>query len=202
VLAWDLWNEPDNEGGGSGYYTPRESKHKFERVAELLPKVYAWARSQKPSQPLTSGVWHNPDWSRLDKLNAIERVQIEQSDVISFHTYAWPEDFEQRVEQLRGYGRPLLCTEYMARGAGSTVDGVLPVAKRHNVGMYNWGFVDGKTQTRFPWDSWERPYTQKPPTLWFHDLLHGDGKPYRAHEIEIIRALSKAPKNQVPELNP
>jgi len=202
VLAWDLWNEPDNEGGGSGYYTPRESKHKFERVAELLPKVYAWARSQKPSQPLTSGVWHNPDWSRLDKLNAIERVQIEQSDVISFHTYAWPEDFEQRVEQLRGYGRPLLCTEYMARGAGSTVDGVLPVSKRHNVGMYNWGFVDGKTQTRFPWDSWERPYTQKPPTLWFHDLLHGDGKPYRAHEIEIIRALSKAPKNQVPELNP
>lgn len=200
ILAWDVWNEPDNRDGGSGYYTPRESKRKFERVAELLPKVYAWARSQKPSQPLTSGVWHNPDWSRKASLNAIERIQVEQSDVISFHSYAWPEDLEQRIGQLQGYGRPLLCTEYMARGAGSTIDGSLPVAKRHNVGMYNWGFVDGKTQTRFPWDSWERPYTQNPPTLWFHDLLHGDGKPYRAREIETIRALSKAPKNEVPEL--
>lgn len=200
VLAWDVWNEPDNEGGGSGFYQPRESKHKFDRVAELLPKVFAWARTQKPTQPLTSGLWHNPDWNKLDKLNRVEKAQIELSDVISFHTYAWPEDFEQRVRELQVYGRPLLCTEYLARGAGSTIDGVLPVAKKLNVGMYNWGFVDGKTQTRFPWDSWERPYTQKPPTLWFHDLLHGDGKPYRAREIEIIRALSKAPKNEVPAL--
>ena len=120
--------------------------------------------------------------------------------MISFHTYAWPEDFAQRVRELEVYGRPLLCTEYLARGAGSTIDGVLPVAKKSNVAMYNWGFVDGKTQTRFPWDSWERPYTQKPPTLWFHDLLHGDGKPYRAREIDIIRALSAAPKNEVPAL--
>lgn len=200
VLAWDVWNEPDNQDAGSGYYSARESRHKFDRVAELLPKVFAWARSQGPSQPLTSGLWHNPDWNRLQGLNRIERVQLEQSDVISFHTYGWPEDFEQRVRELQDYGRPLLCTEYMARSAGSTIDGVLPPAKRHNVAMYNWGFVDGKTQTRFPWDSWERPYTQKPPVLWFHDLLHGDGKPYRAREIEIIRAFAKAPKNEVPAL--
>jgi hypothetical protein len=200
VLAWDVWNEPDNEGGGSGFYQPRESKHKFDRVAELLPQVFAWARTQKPTQPLTSGLWHNPDWNKLEGLNRVEKAQIELSDVISFHTYAWPEDFAQRVRELEVYGRPLLCTEYLARGAGSTIDGVLPVAKKSNVAMYNWGFVDGKTQTRFPWDSWERPYTQKPPTLWFHDLLHGDGKPYRAREIEIIRALSAAPKNEVPAL--
>ena len=118
--------------------------------------------------------------------------------MISFHTYGWPEEFDKRLAQLAGYGRPLLCTEYMARGAGSTIDGILPIAKRRNVAMYNWGFVDGKTQTRFPWDSWERPYTQQPPTLWFHDLLHGDGSPYREREIAIVRALAKAPKGEAP----
>lgn len=196
ILAWDVWNEPDNQGGGN--YQSRQSEHKIATVAALLPQVYAWARARQPTQPLTSGVWHNDDWSPAGELNAVERTQIEQSDVLSFHTYGWPEDFERRVGQLAPYGRPLLCTEYLARSAGSTIDGVLPVSKRLDVGMYNWGFVDGKTQTRFPWDSWQRPYTMQPPTLWFHDLLHGDGKPYREREAQIIRALSKAPKRIVP----
>jgi hypothetical protein len=78
----------------------------------------------------------------------------------------------------------------MARGAGSTIDGSLAIARRANVGMINWGFVLGKTQTNFPWDSWQRPYTLQPPTVWFHDLLHPDGTPYRAREIEILRAVS------------
>lgn len=200
VLAWDVWNEPDNGDGGSGNYPGRESKNKMARVAELLPKVYAWARSQGPAQPLTSGLWHNPDWNKPEGLNPVERVQLEQSDVISFHSYGWPEEFEQRVRELQGYGRPLLCTEYMARSAGSTIDTVLPLGKRHDIAMYNWGFVDGKSQTRFPWDSWDRPYIKSQPTVWFHDLLHGDGKPYRQREIEIIRALTKAPRHQVPAL--
>ncbi|MBN8885216.1 MAG: 1,4-beta-xylanase [Rudaea sp.] len=197
VLAWDVWNEPDNEGGG--HYQAREPKGKDELVAKLLPQVFAWARSAAPTQPLTSGVWHNDDWSDPAKLNPVERTQIEQSDVISFHSYDWPEQFLVRVRQLEKYGRPLLCTEYMARGNGSTIDGVLPLAKKLDVGMVNWGFVDGKTQTIMPWDSWERPYTLRPPTLWFHDLLRADGSPYRQREADILRALSKAPRGAVPE---
>lgn len=196
ILGWDVWNEPDNPGGGN--YDDREPKDKTARVATLLPQVFAWARSQHPVQPLTSGLWHDDDWSDPAKLNAVERTQVEQSDVISFHSYDWPEAFIKRVDQLRGYGRPLLCTEYMARGAGSTVDAILPIAKQADIGMFNWGFVDGKTQTKFPWDSWQRPYTMQPPTLWFHDLLHGDGTPYRQREIDIIRSLSAAPRGQVP----
>jgi len=197
VLAWDVWNEPDNEGGG--HYGAREPKNKDELVARLLPQVFAWARSASPSQPLTSGLWHGDDWSDPAKLNAVERTQVEQSDVISFHNYDWPELFAARVRQLSGYGRPLLCTEYMARGNGSTIDGVLPLAKKLDVGMVNWGFVEGKTQTTLPWDSWDRPYTLRPPTLWFHDLLHADGSPYRAREADILRALSHAPRRQVPQ---
>ncbi|MEW9624622.1 1,4-beta-xylanase [Rhodanobacter geophilus] len=196
ILAWDVWNEPDNPGGGN--YDAREPKDKFQRVAELLPQVFAWARSAHPIQPLTSGLWQHPDWSPSAHLDAIERTQVEQSDIISFHNYGWPEDFLRRVDQLKPYGRPLICTEYMARGAGSTIDGVLPLGKKLDVGMVNWGFVLGKTQTNLPWDSWQRPYTLQPPAIWFHDLLHADGTPYREREAQIIRALSHSPKGVVP----
>ena len=196
ILAWDVWNEPDNPGGGD--YDAREPKDKFARVAELLPQVFAWARSEHPIQPLTSGLWHDDDWRPSAHLNAVERTQVDQSDIISFHNYGWPEQFEQRVAQLKPYGRPIICTEYMARGAGSTIDGILPIGKRLDVGMVNWGFVVGKTQTNLPWDSWQRPYTLQPPTVWFHDLLHADGTPYREREAQIIRALSHAPKGVVP----
>ena len=196
VLAWDVWNEPDNPGGGN--YDPREPKNKVDYVAKLLPQVFDWARSAHPTQPLTSGVWHNDDWSELAKLNAVERTQLTESDVITFHSYDWPEKFADRVEQLAGYGRPLICTEYMARGSGSTIDGVLPLAKKLDVGMIQWGFVLGRTQTNMPWDSWQRPYTFQQPTLWFHDLLHTDGTPYRQREVDIIRSLTAAPRGVVP----
>lgn len=193
ILAWDVWNEPDNNGGG--HYPLHEGKQ--ELVRELLPRVYEWARGERPSQPLTSALWHHDDWS-LDALTPIERVQIEQSDILSFHDYNWPETFAARIAQLEEYGRPILCTEYMARGNGSTFDGSMPIAKRRNVGVYNWGFVDGKTQTRFPWDSWDRPYTRNEPAIWFHDILHADGSPYRRAEVELIKRLSAAPKGVVP----
>jgi len=194
ILGWDVWNEPDNDGGGN--YPKQEGKQKY--VATLLPQVFDWARSQKPAQPLTSGVWQHDDWSPA-KLTPIERIQIEQSDVISFHDYNWPETFARRVEQLKSYGRPLLCTEYMARGNGSTFDGSLPIAKRHNVAMFNWGFVDGKTQTRLPWDSWQKPYTLQEPTLWFHEVLRSDGTPYRTAEANLIKRLSASAKGVVPQ---
>lgn len=195
VLAWDVWNEPDNSGGGN--YP--EHKEKEALVAKLLPLVFEWARAKSPAQPLTSGVWHNDDWSSSGKLNAIEAIQLAQSDVISFHSYDWPERFEERIRQLKGYGRPLLCTEFMARGNGSTFDGSLPIGKRNDIAMYNWGFVDGKTQTRLPWDSWQRPYTSQQPAIWFHEVLRADGTPYRARETELIKALSTSPRGQVPK---
>nr|WP_298719040.1 endo-1,4-beta-xylanase [uncultured Steroidobacter sp.] len=190
ILAWDVWNEPDNDGGGN--YPKHVGKQKH--VETLLGQVFEWARSQKPTQPLTSGVWHHDDWSSLDKLNAIEKIQITQSDVISFHDYSWPEVFERRVKQLQVYGRPLLCTEYMARGNGSTFDNSLPLGKRYNVAMFNWGLVDGKTQTRMPWDSWKKPYTHEEPTIWFHDVFRANGTPYRAAETELIKRLTSEPR--------
>jgi Cellulase (glycosyl hydrolase family 5) len=189
VLAWDLWNEPDNTNGGS--YGSKEPQNKPELVLRLLPQVFEWARSVNPSQPLTSGLWHG-DWSTTDRLSPMERVQLEQSDIISFHNYSWPEDFERHVEALESYKRPILCTEFMARPVGSTFDTILPIAKKHHVGAINWGLVAGKTQTYLPWDSWQRPYVVEKPTVWFHEVFHPDGTPYREREVEIMRELSGA----------
>jgi hypothetical protein len=187
ILAWDIWNEPDNTNGSS--YGKQEPANKVDLVLALLPKTFAWARSANPQQPLTSGVWKG-DWSAPEKLSAMDKIQLELSDIISFHNYDGPEEFEKRVRWLERYRRPLLCTEYMARGNKSTFQGTMPVAKRYKVAAYNWGFVAGKTQTNLPWDSWKQPYVDREPAIWFHEIFKQDGTPYRTEEVEFIRQMT------------
>ncbi len=191
VLAWDIWNEPDNTNTSS--YGKQEPKNKVDLVLALLPKAYEWARSATPQQPLTSGVWQG-DWSGVDKLSKMDRIQLDQSDVISFHNYDGPAEFEKRIQWLKRYNRPLLCTEYMARGNGSTFQGTLPVAKRYKVAAYNWGLVAGKTQTNLPWDSWQKPYVNREPSIWFHEIFYADGRPFKKEETDFIRQITGAGK--------
>jgi len=66
------------------------------------------------------------------------RIQIEESDIISFHKYEWPENFEARIHELQQFHRPILCSEFMARGAGSTFDTILPIAQKYHVALINW----------------------------------------------------------------
>lgn len=187
VLAWDIWNEPDNTNTSS--YGKLEPPNKVELVNALLQKAFEWARAAKPSQPLTSGVWQG-DWSEDAKLSATERVQLNNSDVLSFHNYENAAEFEKRIQWLKRFRRPLLCTEYMARGNGSTFEGSLPVAEKYGVAAYNWGLVAGKTQTYLPWDSWQNPYIGREPAVWFHEIFHADGRPYKPAEVELIRKLT------------
>ena len=187
ILAWDVWNEPDNVNNSS--YGPQDPKNKKELVLALLPKVYDWTRAAKPSQPLTSGVWQG-DWSSPEKLSPMAKLQLESSDVVSFHNYDRPAEFEKRILWLQPYHRPILCTEYMARGNGSTFEGSLPIAKKYKVAAINWGLVAGKTQTYLPWDSWQKPYTDRNPAVWFHEVFRTDGTPYRPEEVEFIRQIT------------
>ncbi|HEU4635347.1 MAG TPA: cellulase family glycosylhydrolase [Edaphobacter sp.] len=196
VLAWDVWNEPDNTNGNRF----GEPKDKVKLVEAMLPKAFAWARSAHPTQPLTSGVW-NGNWSDPAKESAVTKIQLAESDVISFHNYGWPEEFEARVRSLQPLHRPIICTEYMARGSGSTFDTILPLAKKLNVAAINWGLVAGKTQTYLPWDSWQHPYVLSQPTIWFHEVFRHDGSPYRQREVDLIHELTGrgsgiAPKQQ------
>ncbi|MBX7448762.1 cellulase family glycosylhydrolase [Mycolicibacterium sp. 3033] len=189
ILGWDLWNEPDNP---AKQYRATERADKVALVADLLPQVFRWARSVGTIHPLTSGVWDGP-WADSRLRSEIASIQLDQSDVVSFHSYDNPAGFDSRISELAFTGRPLLCTEYMARSLDCTVENILPITKRRNVGAFAWGLVAGKTQTYYPWDSWERPYTAEP-TPWFHDLLTRDGAPYRPAEIATIRNLTGRPR--------
>ena len=122
----------------------------------------------------------------------MEKLQLENSDVITFHNYDPPEKMTAEIHSLRHFHRPVICTEYMARPHGSTFETVLPVLHNEDVGAYNWGFVAGKTNTIFAWDSWEKEYPEEPP-LWFHDIFRGDGTPYNAKETELILKLTRTP---------
>lgn len=186
VQIWDVFNEPDNP---VPQYRNVEISNKKEAALELLKKTFTWAREMNPSQPLTSGVWIG-NWGNPAKLSPMEQEQLGESDIITFHNYGKLDQMQKCVEHLRRYNRPIVCSEYMARPMGSTFNPVLGYLKEQHVGAYNWGFVSGKTQTIFPWDSWEKQYGDEPP-VWFHDIFRADGTPYNQEEVRYIRSLTR-----------
>lgn len=190
VLGWDVYNEVGNFFLPSANLSPDErealvkrilAERKPEREAayELLDLACGWIRSVGPSQPLTVGVWIK-DSPRNGHL-------IELSDAVSFHNYTERPALEEQLEEMRAHGRPVLCTEYMARTRGSTFESHLPLFAEHKVGAYNWGLVDGLTQTKYAWT--DRPSTDEP-ELWFHEVFRKDGTPYREEETGLIRRLT------------
>lgn len=185
ILGWDIWNEPDNTNGSS--YGKVELQGKGNYVYPILLAAFKTARSVNPTQPLTAGVWQG-EWTP-EKVSKIDSMMLAESDVVSFHDYNGPAKFEERIKSLTPYGRPVLCTEYMSRGNGSTFGGSLPIAKKYNVAAFNWGLVDGKSQTIYPWDSWKKKYTGEP-ELWFHDIFRKDGTPYEKEETDLIKKLT------------
>jgi hypothetical protein len=65
------------------------------------------------------------------------------------------------------------------------------VLQKHAIAAYNWGLVQGKTQTHLPWDSWKQPYAGgREPAVWFHEVFKADGTPYKTEETELIRRLT------------
>ncbi len=180
VLIWDLYNEP------GGYPSPR-SEPVAEACLPLLDDAFAWARAVSPCQPLTSGLWSNPIQPVPP---AIEELQLERSDVISFHHYGDVDDLVQLCERLGSKtDRPLLCTEYLARDLKSRFDTHLPIFREKHIGAISWGLVSGKTQTVYPWWSWLDETPKPEPEVWFHDVLRADGTPFDEAEVAFLRRL-------------
>jgi hypothetical protein len=187
IVAWDLWNEPDNRNFGE--YAKIDPSNKIALVEALLPQVFTFARAALPTQPITSGLWSGTDWNDPAKLTAVQKIQLDNSDVLSFHNYDGPAEFEKRIQWLQGYHRPILCTEYLARSHGSTPQAILPVAKKYDVAALAFGFVAGRSQTYLPPDSWDRPYKETPAT-WYQDLVRFNGKPYSQEEADFIHSIA------------
>jgi hypothetical protein len=167
ILLWDLYNEPGNSGKGDSSLL-------------LLSKIFQWARSVNPDQPVSAGLWA---WD-LEKLN---QFQVANSDIITYHNYDEEPSHEKVIQILKSIDRPLICTEYMARVRNSRFSTILPLLKKENVGAINWGFVTGKTNTKYAWDT---PIPDgSEPVEWFHDIFHQDGTPYRVDEVNLIKKL-------------
>ena len=193
VIGWDLYNEPGNLNAGVPGYDEFEVKeNKDIYTLSLLKKAFKWVREVNPSQPITTSVWKadgkDKNWSKLDSLSDLSRFTILNSDIISFHTYGNIDEMRLRINQLKKYNRPILCTEYLARGQGSTFQAMLPLLKEEQVSAINWGFVAGKTNTLFPWSSWEEEFDSLP-KIWHHDIFLPDKTPYDQNEIDFLKEI-------------
>jgi hypothetical protein len=145
--------------------------------------VFTWERQVNPSQPLSSAVWTTDAG-----FGEINQFQLSHSDVITYHCYEQVEKHQQAIDSLRKWGRPMICTEYMARKRGSTFASVMPMLKAQNIGAINWGLVAGKTNTIYAWD--EPVPDGSEPKLWFHDIFRKDGSPFDEAEVKLIRELT------------
>ncbi len=175
LLAWDLYNEPGNEAVFTHEAIPDAHDSLAAHSLALAAAAFGWARAETPTQPLTSGVWTS-DWQ------ARETSLLELSDFVTFHNYMALEPLAYQVEQLRALGRPLVCTEWLARGLGSVPETHLPWFAQEHIGCFHWGLVNGRTQTHLPWPGFEVPGGR-----WHHDILHADGQPYDENEIALFR---------------
>ncbi|MBN1597381.1 MAG: cellulase family glycosylhydrolase [Bacteroidales bacterium] len=168
ILAWDLYNEPGNSGYGN-------------RSMFLLKKVFLWAREISPEQPVSAGVWNI-------KLTYLNKFQIENSDIITYHNYNDAADHQKTIDTLKLLNRPMICTEYMARTRNSRFDNIMPLLKENNIGAINWGLVSGKSNTIY---AWNMPIPDgSEPEIWFHDIFRKDGSVYDKNEIELIMKLT------------
>ena len=134
------------------------SKSRFSQA--LLTKVFGWAREVNPEQPIFSSAWKSQQWTDSNNAfigwenkDSIDHYVFEHSDIIGYHDYQNPEKFSAVAAGLTNqFGdRPVLNTEWMARSVPNTLLTNLPVLNRHGIGAVNWGLVNGKIQTIYPW---------------------------------------------------
>ncbi len=166
VLMWDIYNEPYNSGRG-------------EKSDRLIRDGFKWVRACDPSQPSTCcvGFVHH----------GADKLGIELSDIISMHCYRALESTKERYESLKKNARPVFVSEWMARKFDNSIKSHLPFFKEKNIWNTCWGFMDGRTQTKYPWGF---ESSKQELTLWFHDLVHPDATPYDPQERELVQKLS------------
>lgn len=179
VGLWDLYNEPGN--GTTGDDTEGDNTQ-GDRSLPLLKAIFGWAREVGPSQPLTCAVW-----AESDTYKGLTAYSLENSDILTFHSYDPPAGLVQRIEAWSGDGRPMICSEYLARSRGSNFEHCLTLMKKRNIGAINWGLVSGKSQTIYPW-GWAEEMGE--PDIYFHDVFHADGTMLYPDEKRVIQRVT------------
>ena len=219
ILAWDLYNEAGATGIASHDISKERAIELYGKIGieitddnyssynldeidpksikktytlALLKKTVNWVRESNPSQPITMGIYNwDTNWSPINDLSELDKFIINNSDIISFHEYSGKESVLKRIKELKIYNRPLICSEYIARGAQSTFEDILPIFMENKIAAFNWGLVSGKTNTIYPWKSWDSTFTE-PPKLWHHDVFYPNGEPFSYEEVELIKNLTES----------
>lgn len=181
IFCWNVYNEPGITLG-------------TQRAMDLLRVLFETVRAEDPSQPLCADIWHsikNGDLSTEE-----EKLALELSDVISFHSYQSYEKLVAEIRFLQKFNRPMFQTEWLHRINHNTVQEVYPLLYLANVSNYCWGFVVGKTQTNEPWDvmweQWDRGENRGYDfTKWQHDLFRPNLRPYDPGEIVLIEKFNR-----------
>ena len=193
VLVWDLYNEPGNRmifrPDASEIYAPDFSTQSL----ALMQDSFAWARAETPAQPLTVAAWVTPTTgSTADPYQTvIDQAALSLSDIVTFHAYWDNANLQRFIAYLSRLGRPMLCTEWMARPVGSRIDDQLSVFQTNNVGCFQWGLVKGRTQTHLPWpaDLVAQHGGAADRSVWFHDLFRENGEAYDPNETDFLKRL-------------
>jgi len=165
IFLWDLFNEPANDTG------------KFSEFSYILvKKSFGWAREVDPVQPISVGLWNNDE--------TLNRILAAESDIITYHGYLNAEITRWMIDEMKKYGRPVICTEWMSRLCGNSIPECLNIYKENGIGCMIWGLVNGRDQDHLPFGyQRELPYTG----IWKHDLYKSDCTPYDSTDLEIIR---------------
>ena len=188
VLIWDVYNEPGNPNTAA--YAKDELKNKEVYATMLLKQVFGWVREIKPTQPLTASVWTG-EWG-IDKAKPeLNSIALTQSDLNQYHSYLNKAGMLDHIAKVKAYGRPIICGEYMSRPVGCSFEMMLPIMKKEKIVALNWGFVAGRSQTNYPWETWDKAFTAEP-EIWFHDIYRQDGTPFSAKEVAFIRQITSS----------
>ncbi len=189
VIMQDVWNEPSNTNNGKFVELP----NKRDLVAALLPKAFAWARNANPSQPLTAGYGPKRAAARSIHWPAIRQMEHSTSSALSTDYQDAGAASKPGSAICRATG-PLLLTEYIARKAGSTFEGILPIARREKIASLQLGLRERPLpdDSTYPGTAGRRrgPSGCATGPVKFHDIFYADGRAYLEDEVALIRRMT------------
>lgn len=194
ILFWDLYNEPGNRMifGPDG---SRQHEPDFTAASlKLMRASFEWCREESPTQPRTVAAWVTPlpGVAGDPYQTEIDQAALALSDIVTFHAYWETDHVEGFIAHLQAHNRPMLCTEWMARPIGSRICNQLELFKTSGVGCFQWGLVQGRTQTHLPWpaDLVKAHGGEADRSVWFHDLLDRTGQAYDPVETAELQRLT------------
>jgi hypothetical protein len=158
-------------------------------AAVCYPQTPRWSEAKANAwyakHPWLAGSNYTP----ATAINELEMWQAETFDPQRIDLeFGWAESLG--VNTMRVFLHDLL-GQQDAAGFQKRIDTFLGIAEKHHIKILFVLFDSCWDPTYYPWDSWQHPYVDREPAVWFHEVFRADGQPYRPEEVDFIRAILK-----------